>query len=151
MTPAEYQHQIESCGGAAEPLGEGARRYWLEKWRRFYAARLHAATRRWKLDGFEWHVFSFAHAPALNGEPALEAYLAEHPAEFVVCPESDRFPAYRLRGATLPDLRPLGADVYVAPPDLAWTLAFTHEESLGLGPYFCRREWLEAEGASPVR
>jgi len=34
------------------------------------------------------------------------------------------------------------ADVYVTPPDFAWTMAFTHEQDAGLGPYFARREWV---------
>jgi hypothetical protein len=48
----------------------------------------------------------------------------------------------RLVNGALPDFRPLCDDVYVWPDDLAWTMAFTHEEASGLGPYYCRREWV---------
>ncbi len=85
----------------------------------------------------QWLVFSFGHADALCGDEAVAAYEAERPDVVVVCPESGRLEAVRLHGGTPPGFR--GGDVYVWPPDLAWSMAFTHEESLGLGPYFSRR------------
>ena len=34
------------------------------------------------------------------------------------------------------------ADAYVFPPDLAWTMVFTHEDGW-LGPYFSRATWVD--------
>lgn len=41
-------------------------------------------------------------------------------------------------GVPSPDFSDWGADLYVFPADLAWTMAFTHEQCMGLGPYFAR-------------
>ncbi len=80
--------------------------------------------------------------PALSGVSAAAAYDREHPDVFIVYPEWLKAPAVRLIGGTLPNFRPECDDVLVWPDDLSWTMAFTHEESLGLGPYYCRREWV---------
>ena len=125
-------------------LTSEARHAWLQEWREVYAAGLHAATGQWKIDGFEWHVFSFQHARARNSQHSLAAYAAESAPDFVVCPESHRLPAVRLVGARLPQIAGRGSDILVAPADLAWTMAFTHEETQEIGPYFSRREWIVA-------
>lgn len=144
MKADDYHRVLASAGGRVEPIEETARRTLLRAWRRVFATKLHAATGRWKHGPFEWHVFSFGHADTLCGDEAVAAYQSECPEVVVVCPESDRLEAVRLHGGRLPTFR--GDDVYVWPPDLAWTMAFTHEESLGLGPYFSRRP-APAEGA----
>lgn len=147
MTQAEYEEVLDACGGTWEPLSRSERDTWQQRWREAYAAGLYAATGKWKLGQFEWHVFSFQHARALNALRAVNAYQAEAPQPVIVCPESLALPAVLLRGTRLPDFSHRGADLLVAPPDLSWTMAFTHEESLDIGPYFSRREWLEYEGA----
>jgi hypothetical protein len=72
---------------------------------------------------------------------AEEAYRQERPTRLIVIPEDVAFPAYELAVRQLPSFSGLCGDVYVWPPDHAWTMAFTHEESDGVGPYFSRREW----------
>lgn len=60
------------------------------------------------------------------------------------CPEHEHLPAVRLQVAKRkPSFRQESGDVYVFPEDLSRTVAFTHEESMELGPYFSRREWVE--------
>lgn len=178
MTGDEYQEALAACGGEQTPLSEIECRAWLKSWREVYAAGPHATTGQWILGGFDWHVFSFKHARALNGLRALAAYEAEQPKSLIVCPAlagrkvprlaDDRaegepsggqrslgsptaMPAVRLEHARLPAFAGQGADLLVAPPDLAWTMAFTHEESLGLGPYFSRREWIVYGRSAPRR
>ena len=141
MTAGDYQHALDRTGGQAEPLPDAERWALLQEWRVVFAAGLHAATGRWK-QHFEWDIFCAGYARALNGEKAAVAYAAERPAAVIVCPESEELPAVRLHGGGLPDFREEVDDVSVWPLDLAWTMAFTHEESIGLGPYFSRREWL---------
>ncbi len=142
MTLDKYQAILDQCGGEQQLLPQRQRWRMQQDWRHVFAAALHQATGRWKHDQFEWHVFSFEFAQAYCGERALAAYQAERARNLVVCPEFATLPAVRLVGATLPDFRRDHADVYIWPEDLNWTMAFTHEESLGLGPYYCRREWL---------
>ena len=99
----------------------------------------------------EWHVFSFGHARALEGEKAAVAYDSlESPLAFIVCPEDGDAPAFRVTGGTLPQLRATGMDVYVWPEDLTWTMAFTHEDGY-CGPYFSRREWMAVPNRASSR
>jgi hypothetical protein len=80
-----------------------------------------------------WHVFSFDRYPSVPGAAAIEQYKLQAAVEFVVlC--NDR------RQAIVTDALPEESclsDYYVFPPNLAWTMAFTHEDGW-LGPYFAR-------------
>jgi len=80
-----------------------------------------------------WHIFSGARYPALSGEAAREEYVKQIGAEFVVL-SNDRKTAFVTDA--LPQNSSL-VDYYVFPANLAWTMAFTHEEGW-LGPYFAR-------------
>ena len=80
---------------------------------------------------FLWHIFSGARYPSVSGAAAIAQYTQQTGAEFVVL-------ANNRRVAVLTDLLPLSSalsDYYVFPPNLAWTMAFTHEDGW-LGPYF---------------
>ena len=138
----DYDEVIESIGGKIASLSTRERWEALQRWREVYAANLHATTGSWKRGDYEWHVFSFEFAEALNGHRAVEEYLAQQPHEFLVVPEDESCEAIQIAGGKLPDLRRVRDDIYVWPTDLEWTMAFTHEESIGLGPYFSRRKWL---------
>lgn len=143
MNVEEYRHTLDSCAGRVVPLGRRDRWDALQRWRERYAAKLHASRGRWKIGPYEWHVFSFGHAPALDRRHAIENYKAQDVGSFIVCPEREEFPAARVIGGTLPDYCLKSEDIYVWPIDLGWTMAFTHEESIGLGPYFSRCEWVQ--------
>ncbi len=80
---------------------------------------------------FLWHVFSYERFPAVSGKGAIEAYRRQECCEFVVL-SNDRKTAYLL--SRRPDDRPF-PDFLVFPPNLAWTMAFTHEDGCH-GPYF---------------
>jgi hypothetical protein len=82
---------------------------------------------------YMWHVFSGSHYPALEGDQARSEYSNQIGCEFVVL-SNDRNAAFL--SDQRPDNRPF-SDFYVFPPNLAWTMAFTHEEGW-LGPYFAR-------------
>jgi hypothetical protein len=115
----------------------------LQQWREVYAIGLHAATERWKDGQYEWNAFLQPRVRVLNGGKAGVAYQAETASRILVCPEDPRLPAVKMLDALLPDFRPESEDVLVWPEDLSWMMTFTHEESLGLGPYFARREWMD--------
>lgn len=141
MTQSDFQQALDKCG-EWQALNSGQRTRHLRAWRRVYAARLHEQTGKWKHREFDWHVFSFEFARALNGDDAMAAYEAEQPVAALVIPESERLEAVRLEARSLPNFRAFREDVIVFPESLEWTMVFTHEESLGLGPYFSRREWM---------
>jgi hypothetical protein len=60
--------------------------------------------------------------------------------------------AYELRGATVPDFTGLShhIDFFVSPPDMSWTMIYTHEVDVFGGPFFTRAEWV-VPPASPAR
>lgn len=83
------------------------------------------------LKQYLWHTFSHGAYPSVSGDEAERCYAEQDAPEFVVL-HNDR------RTALLTDAPPRWLsrlDVYVFPPDLAWTMAFTHEDGW-LGPYF---------------
>jgi hypothetical protein len=141
LTHSDYKQALSACG-EWQALSPTERSRHLRAWRRVYAARLHEQTGRWKHRELDWHIFSFQFAKALNGEEAMDAYACDMPVDLLIIPESLRLEAVRVRAMALPIFRAFREDVIIFPESLDWTMAFTHEESLGLGPYFSRREWM---------
>jgi hypothetical protein len=80
-----------------------------------------------------WHVFSGGRYPSLAKAAAREEYEKQLASEYVVL-SNDRKTAFATDA--LPQASSL-ADFYVFPTNLAWTMAFTHEDGW-LGPYFAR-------------
>ena len=78
-----------------------------------------------------WHIFSGDRYPCMKGHEALEQYSKQTGAEFIVL-SNDRVSA--LVTDHLPESSSL-SDYYVFPRNLAWTMAFTHEDGW-LGPWF---------------
>lgn len=98
---------------------------------------------------FLWHIFSSGSYPSEEKQAARASYEKQLAHEYVVL-SNDR------RTAFTTNQRPEScawSDYYVFPPNLAWTMAFTHEEGW-LGPYFARHHQFEAlnrENAARVR
>jgi hypothetical protein len=144
MEANEYYDIMSRCGGDHRELDRNERWQLMQRWREVFAVSLHAKTGKWKLDEFEWAVFSNRYTRALAGGRAMEAYCSEQADDFFVVPEDAKLPAFECQGSRLPDFNAAVADVYVWPEDLSWTMAFTHEANLmELGPYFSRRDWSE--------
>ena len=120
------------------------------RWRETFAARVHAATGEWIHAKLDWHAFSFDFVRCLARDPGVEAYRAAFDAlrqgpyarSFLVLPEStgprDEMDgvAWWCKATTPPLMSDLGADWYLVPATFAWTMAFTHEDASGFGPYF---------------
>jgi hypothetical protein len=92
-----------------------------------------------------WHVFSFERYPSVSGAAAEAGYEQQQAHEYVVL-SNDRDLAFKT------DQRPHRAmlrDYQVFPPNLAWTMAFTHEDGW-LGPYFAKHPQYEKLNAVNV-
>lgn len=82
---------------------------------------------------FLWHIFSAGRYPSVTGDEAWTQYTRQEAAEFIVL-SNDRTRAF------VTDARRVTCrwtDCYVFPPNLARTMARTHEEGW-LGAYFAR-------------
>lgn len=91
---ADFDAIIEDTGGDVQPIPQRHRWDLLQAWRQVYAARLHAATGKWRCRDYDWHVFSEGYAPACAGRKALDAYeRLDPPARIIVVPHANRFPA----------------------------------------------------------
>lgn len=109
---------------------------WEERWRAVYAAHGTAPA----LGRYLWHTFSYAAYPSVSGEDAEQQY-AQHRDEEVIVLSNDRKTAFRVAAPPVSDWV---IDFYVFPSDLAWTMAFTHEDGW-LGPYFAKHPNYEAK------
>lgn len=98
-----------------------------------------------------WNVFgqSAPSYPALFGDAARAAYLEQQAPEYWVLENDQRF-------AFVTDQRPTHlrrSDSVVFPPNMAWTMAFTHEDGR-FGPIFARHrlwEQLNADNLAQIR
>ncbi|MBK6006349.1 DUF4275 family protein [Ramlibacter ginsenosidimutans] len=100
---------------------------YLDAWLKAYGANRHGVNAK----DFLWHIFSAERYPALSGQQALAEYGKQLAPEYVVL-SNDRDQAFET------DALPVGCSLYdflVFPRNLAWTMAFTHEDGW-LGPYF---------------
>ncbi|WP_236250512.1 DUF4275 family protein [Microbulbifer sp. ALW1] len=82
---------------------------------------------------YKWHIFSGGGYPSIEGEDAQKEYERHVSAKYIVMSNGGG-------PAILTDLRPVNLnyfDAYVFPENMAWTMAFTHEEGW-LGPYFAK-------------
>ncbi len=94
-----------------------------------------------------------------RGHRALHAYAQQSAAVFrivplarhkggppEICGRSERTQALECRGdGSLPDLSRFAVlEFFISPPEFTWTLVHTHEDYAYGGPYFVRREWVEA-------
>ncbi len=84
-------------------------------------------------EAYLWHVFSSGRIPCSSGEKARRNYAAEICCEFVILSNDLK----KAVGTDIKPEKPPFSDCYVFPPNLAWTMAFTHEDGW-LGPYFAR-------------
>ncbi len=111
----------------------------IEDWLGVFARRRSGC----RIKDFKWHLFSGGIYEAVEGSKAEAAYRS-HVAENYLVIDNDE------SVVLLTDLRPdeVGlSDYYVCPRNMAWTMAFTHEDGW-LGPYFARHpqyELLEQE------
>jgi hypothetical protein len=125
---------LDGYGLIAFPLTRRERNAITKRWRERFFPHVFRETGRWVHLGYHWHAYSYRFEAALNGHEALAAYAARAERKLLVYFEEDAlFDAY---GEPSPDLSAWRDDVYLFPHDLAWTMVFTHEQTLGLGPYF---------------
>jgi len=82
---------------------------------------------------YKWHIFSYDKYPSISGEKAKLIYLEQKAPEYIVLPNDGEL---AIETNELPQKCDL-SDYYVFPKNLAWTMAFTHEEGW-YGPYFAK-------------
>jgi hypothetical protein len=103
----------------------------LTRWLEAFGRDRHGANTK----AYLWHIFSAGKYPNLSGTEAMAQYKEQVAPEYIVLSNDRKF-------ALATDLRPDESslsDFYVFPENLAWTMAFTHEDGW-LGPYFARHE-----------
>jgi|688.fasta_scaffold867147_2 hypothetical protein len=117
----------------------------LSEWMAVYAKNVHGAN----IEAFLWHAFSSGAFPSVCRQEAELRYAEQVASEIVVLSNDGE-------SALLTDSLPATcsvSDYLVFPRNLAWSMAFTHEDGW-LGPYFAkhaRYDSLAAENAKRSR
>ncbi len=88
--------------------------------------------------GYKWEVFSAELYPSVEGEEAKKLYFEQKAADFIILPNNTGL-EQAVMIDQLPDLTDICEDYCVFPPNLAWTMAFTHEDGW-FGPYFAKHK-----------
>jgi len=121
-----------------------------QKWRDVYSAQMKTQKGGWGDDNYEWNTFAQNYAVNKKGARARALYhdIPWKDSVLYVVLEDANGIAWKCYPKRLPDfsleLSNIGCiDLYVFPEDLSWTMAFTHEESIDMGPYFAMKEWQE--------
>ena len=86
-----------------------------------------------RIKDYKWHIFSGGYYEAAEGDEALALYVGHLSEKYLVIDNDESC-------VVTTDQRPedVGlSDYYVCPPNMAWTMAFTHEDGW-LGPYFAK-------------
>lgn len=107
----------------------------LDKWIAVYAKNSQGAN----VEAYLWHTFSFGAYPSVSKQEAELRY-AEQVASEIVVLSNDRVSA--LLTDSLPTQSNV-SDYLVLPMNLAWSMAFTHEDGW-LGPYFAKHARYDA-------
>ena len=98
---------------------------------------------------FKWHLFSGGDYKSVEAEEALIEYRSHSAIEYVVIDNKEEVV---FTTEQRPEKVAL-SDFYVCPRNLAWTMAFTHEDGW-LGPYFAKHpeyERLEQENQAQLK
>lgn len=101
---------------------------WAERWIAVYAQDAFGAN----IKAYLWHTFCAGRYPSVCLQEAEELYRQQTATDIVVLSNDRRS---GLITDALPDLH--YTDCCVFPTNLAWTMAFTHEDGW-LGPYFAK-------------
>ncbi len=112
-----------------------------QNWRRIFSKNIKNQKGVWKYKSFDWHTFSYNFAYYKNGFHAKKLYNSLSNQTFYLISEDIDGLAYRCKSILLPDFSELGLDLYVFSENQEWTMVFTHEESVGFGPFFAYSEW----------
>lgn len=135
MTDRELEGFLSETQIVASRLSKTKKLILQRAWRKIFAMSTFEKTGKWRYRGHDWHSFSYEFHTHIDGGKAIKAYSRTKAFVFYIVPEDEPLHAYECRGRKLPDLSSLNQDIYVFPPDLAWTMVFTHEQP-EMGPYY---------------
>ncbi len=131
---SRIEDYLLQCGVSFNRLDAEMTKEVVNKWDQVFARNVKKVTGQWIHNRFRWHAFSYEFESSIWGPEALEKYLTQWLAAFVLFDE-DLNCCYRCEAQRYPDLTSLGWDIYVAHHNMKWTMAFTHEQP-EIGPFF---------------
>lgn len=117
-------------GGVLRRFAPDEARALAQQWVDTFSGTGAPATKR-----YLWHVFSGEACPSVSLKDAEAEYARHEAPSYIVL-------SNRRDAALETDVRPLVCDTsdwLVFPPNMAWTMAFTHEDGW-LGPYFAKHD-----------
>ena len=112
-----------------------------QNWRNIFSIRLKQQKNTWKYKQFDWHTFSYGFAKHKSGIRAKELFKTQSSENYYVVPEDVDGLIYKCTSSEFPDFSELCLDLYIFPDTIDWTMVFTHEENIGIGPFFALKDW----------
>ncbi|KQZ28192.1 DUF4275 family protein [Duganella sp. Root1480D1] len=136
--PRREHHALVAPGSVLRQLTKAEASRLAEDWLAVFGKMAQGVNTK----AYLWHAFSADCYPAISGDEAVGQYRQQAGVEFVVL-SNDRKQAF------VTDLLPESSslsDFYVFPSNLAWTMAFTHEDGW-LGPLLREASGLREAGS----
>jgi len=118
-----------SPGKIVDVFSEAESKSIIQKWLNIYAKKRQGC----RIKDYKWHLFSGGFFESMEGNDALELYSEHISDKYIVI---DNAESYVFTTDMRPDKVDL-SDYYICPLNMAWTMAFTHEDGW-LGPYFAK-------------
>lgn len=119
----------------------------VDKWWSLFSG--YGAKASWKTKRMYWHSFSFGCMPSLSQREAVRAYELELMKKEIYLFSSERkidvikffkkIPN-ELLDKLIKDINRF-LDLYIIDTEFHWTFVRTHEESVGIGPFYSRADW----------
>jgi hypothetical protein len=128
VTSKHRELQVEP-GRVVRRYSEGETASFLAMWLEAFGKNRHGVNAK----AYLWHIFSAGRYPNVSGAEALNQYKLQAAPEYIVL-SNDRELAFE---TDVPPARCSLSDYYIFPANMAWSMAFTHEDGW-LGPYFAR-------------
>jgi len=124
-----FHNILISPGKVVEVFADDDARLIIQKWIDIFARNRKGCC----IKNFKWYIFSGGYYESEDGDDALSAYSKHIADRYFVINNSEAL-------VFVTDIRPNRvslSDYYICPPNMAWTMAFTHEDDW-LGPYFAK-------------
>jgi len=131
----DLHNRLNLAGIIGYPLETETSATLNQRWLEQHCSNVKAQTGKWIYGGYRWHAYTWGFEQAVSGDEAWERYRSKEQSTYLIFFEHSGH-IFDCVGPRCPDLGILSDDLYVFPPDLHWTMIFTHEESTGIGPFY---------------
>lgn len=117
-----------------------------QMWRENFSRTVKEKTGKWAVKEVDWYAFSDNYTSCFKGVKAEEIFRNIQVDEYYCLFVNYSVLGFYCKGGLLTEIKNYldqfqgVIDIYIIDKDFNWTMVYTHEESMGLGPYFAYSE-----------